>query len=107
MTARLEEGRDKETTKGNVYTSESVRSEQFTIYVTDGAFLLGEDSSTMSRTFYSWGLAHVLDDVCLEKAGSHISPKIISGLSGGWRMEAEKKLFEDFKKGTKEDKQRK
>ncbi|MHB1038616.1 MAG: hypothetical protein ACYC35_29810 [Pirellulales bacterium] len=82
----------------------STNTEEFPIYITPSAFLLGDDSPQISRAFYSWGLAHVLDDVCSREAGTHISAKVMRWLSGEWRTERDKEVFGELKKTSEQAK---
>jgi hypothetical protein len=82
----------------------STNTEEFPIYITPSAFLLGDDSPLISRAFFSWGLAHVLDDVCSREAGTHISAEVMRWLSGEWRTERDKEVFGELKKTSELDK---
>jgi hypothetical protein len=73
--------------------------DEFTITVTRSAFSLGENAEkgseegTFQTYFYSWGLAHFIDDLCARQAHAHIDAKVMRRLTGEWRMERDKEAL--------------
>ena len=74
-------------------------TEDFTINITRREFLLGDRVPVISRVFYSWGLAHFLDDLCFTQTGTHILPDVVNSLSGEGRIEKDRKAFEKWEIG--------
>jgi len=78
--------------------------EEFTIGVSTVGFTLDDESGGILQCrFYSWGLAHFIDDVCFQQAEIHIPPKVMSELTGESRMEQDRKTLGELR-GKKSEK---
>lgn len=80
----------------------TTNKDAFTIYITQHGFQLGEDLYVDSL-FYSWGLAHFLDDLCVHKLGIHIPPDIMRHLTGESRANGEKKILQRLNELRRKD----
>lgn len=76
--------------------------DKFIITITRIGFLLGE-SPDLHTIFYSWGLAHFLDDLCIHKLGVHIPPNIMRHLTGEWMIDVEKKILQRLNEQFRKD----
>lgn len=76
--------------------------DEFTVYITQLGFQL-EDSSDLHTTFYSWGLAHFMDDLCVHKLNVHIPPDIMQNLTGESTTNLEKKILQRLNEQRRED----
>lgn len=72
-------------------------TEEFTVNVSRVGFVLDSDVADYQNIFYSWGLAHFLDDISFERLNVHIPPKIMKELTGEARIEQDRKALEVVK----------
>ncbi len=76
--------------------------DEFTVYITKIGFQL-EEYYQIHTAFYSWGLAHFLDDLCVHKLGIHIPPDIMHDLTGECIINAEKEILQQLNKQLRQD----
>jgi hypothetical protein len=84
----------------------TTNQEKFMIGISMGAFLLGDNVPHMSRVFYSWGLAHFLDDLVARHAGIRIPPEALRSLSGESRMDNDRESLRKLNERMKADTER-
>lgn len=77
--------------------------DKLTIFITTYGFGLGDDLPDIHTTFYSWGLAHFLDELCVQQAGTHIPARLMKELSGEWRMDQEREELQRMKEQLKRE----
>jgi hypothetical protein len=78
-----------------IYTN---HGESFPIGISTVGFILNNDSADVQNVFYSWGLAHFLDDLCAKRAGNRIPPLVMKELTGEARFESDRRAFPPIKR---------
>ena len=73
----------------------------FTIGVTTWGFYLG-DHPDYQTLFFSWGLAHYLDDVVFDKTGKHILEERLRNLSGECQIDEQEQRLSAWRKVKQE-----
>jgi hypothetical protein len=70
--------------------------DEFPISITTTGFQLEEGSASFRTMFYSWGLAHFLDDVCFEATRAHIPAGALAHLTGEDRFASERVILQEL-----------
>lgn len=80
----------------------TTNQEEFTVNISRVGFVLDSDAADYQNTFYSWGLAHFLDDVCWERLKRHIPPEITAELTGEARIEQDRRALKAMRDAGEE-----
>ena len=79
----------------------STTKDDFTIFIDEVAFLL-TTVWELDKAFFSWGLAHFLDDLCFRETGRHLPNDVLLKLTGESRISSERAILQELQGEDKE-----
>lgn len=70
----------------------------FTVGLSYGGFTCDGEAANYQNVFFSWGLAHYVDDVYFEQSGQRLPEEVLKGWSGEAHLNHEKETYANIKK---------